>query len=121
MARPKKDSSEKRDKRLTLYLTGAELDLLNTVASGLDTDKTKVVTKSLNRYIKSLEDPPPTLRQASYEQIMQQDKEQLNGYICAKGHAFWLQWEWPSPPICCPCCGEKEIKHGWAGIVKKGF
>ncbi|MCL6479643.1 MAG: hypothetical protein K6T65_14780, partial [Peptococcaceae bacterium] len=45
----------------------------------------------------------------------------LGGYVCSKGHAFWLDDAWPSPPDRCPCCGEKSIKRTWAGIVRRGF
>ena len=121
MARPKKEPGEKKTERLTLYFTPGESERLNIISESMTLDKTKVIGKALEQYVKTLEDPPQNLRKASYEQIMQQDKEKVNGYICAQGHTFWLEWVWPAPPLSCPCCGEKNIKSTWAGIVKKGF
>jgi len=121
VARPKKDPEEKKDKRLTLYFTQAEFEQLNIISESIASDKTKIITKALNNYLKALENPPPALKQASYEQIMSREKEQVNGYICSQGHPFWLEWAWPSEPVCCPCCGAKEIKNAWSGLVRKGF
>lgn len=121
MARPKKDPDEKKSERLTLYFTPGEAERLSILSISMSLDKTKVISKALEQYVKTLENPPPALRQASHEKIMQENNERLNGFICAQGHAFWLEWIWPAPPLSCPCCGEKVIKSTWAGIVKKGF
>ena len=54
MARPKKDASERRDKRLTLYLTQVEEDQLNSTTDRLKQDKTKfcldAIREQLERY-----------------------------------------------------------------------
>ncbi len=121
VARPKKADTEKRTERLTVYLTPIEAERLNILASSLELDKTKIIGKALEGYVKQLADPPVAIRQAKHEQIMDQDREQVTGFICSRGHAFWLEWNWPSPPVSCPCCGEKDIKSTWAGMVTKGF
>ncbi len=121
MARPKKDPGERRDKRLTLYLTSPELEQLNLLAGASELDKTKILNRALQRYFKTLEEPPRALRQAKREQIMNRDKEQVSGYICVKGHPFWIESTWPSPPEYCPCCGVRDVMSTWGGMVKKGF
>lgn len=121
MARPKKDPGEKRDKRLTLYLTSTEYDQLNLLAEASNLDKTKIMNRALQQHFKTLEEPPPALRLAKQEQIMNQDKLQVSGYVCANGHPFWIESVWPSPPEYCPCCGDKNIKSAWGGITRKGI
>ncbi len=109
MVRPKKDPGERKTQRLTLYLTEAEAERLNLLSQTLNTEKTKILTQALDGYIKTLENPPPALRRASYEQIMKEGQERLSGFICSRGHAFWLEWVWPSPPESCPCCWRGEV------------
>lgn len=121
MARPKKSEEEKKDKRLTFYMTEEEETRLNSVATHLDLEKTKIVAKALTQFLATLENPPDGLKQARHEKIMQSDTEPGQGYICARGHAFWLEWDWPSPPRSCPMCGEQQIKHTWSGRILKGF
>ncbi|BAF60627.1 hypothetical DNA-binding protein [Pelotomaculum thermopropionicum SI] len=121
MPRPKKQPGEKRDRRLTVYLTEKEEDRLNMIAGHLGIDKAKFVVKAINNEIARLENPPAQLAQARYEDIIKKDVEYLSGYVCSNGHAFWLDDAWPSPPERCPCCGERSIKRTWAGIVRRGF
>lgn len=58
---------------------------MNLLSESTALDKTKIVTKAINNYIKSLESPPPPLRRAAHEEIMTREKEQVDGYICARG------------------------------------
>ena len=51
MARPKKDASEKRDKRLTLYLTQAEEEQLNATTDRLKQDKTKFCLDAIREHL----------------------------------------------------------------------
>jgi len=54
MARPKKDPGEKKDKRLTLYLTKSEHEQLNLLSESIASDKTKIIGKALSNYLKKL-------------------------------------------------------------------
>ncbi len=121
MARPKKEPQEKRDKRLTLYLTGQEREQLQILSESTGLDKTKIIARALRDYIKTLEDPPSVLRKERQHEIMRAEQEQVSGYVCMNGHLLWLEWTWPSPPTYCPCCGADEFKSTWAGVVKKGL
>lgn len=121
MARPKKDPKEKKDKRLTHYMTEDQEKRLELVSDFLNEDKTQFVEKAIEERIIRLNEQPPQLRQASHEKIMKEDSQRTKGYICANGHTFWVQWTWPMEPKACPCCGEKEIGRTWNGVVNKGF
>lgn len=121
MARPLKPEGERRTERLTVYLTGQEEEQLNNLAQAMDTDKAKIAVNALNRYIRSLEDPPESLRKARQEVIMQQSREHVTGYVCANGHAFWLEAAWPAPARRCPACGNDSLKTTWSGTVTKGW
>ncbi len=121
MARPKKDTNEKRDKRLTIYLTQLEEDTLNTIQSILSIDKTKFIIKSMHNEINHLENPPEQIKKAKYQAIINSKEDSVSGYICLNGHVFWLDLSWPSPPLRCPCCGSKDIEQTWSGKVFRGF
>ena len=121
MGRPAKFEEERRGRRLTIYLTPVEEALLNSLSQATDTDKTKIILAALQQYIAGLVLPPESLRTAKSAAIMQQDKEYVSGYVCDRGHAFWLEAAWPAPPRSCPACGGKEIKTAWGGVVKRGF
>lgn len=51
MARPKKSAEEKRDKRLTLYLTQAEEEQLNGTVERLKQDKTKFCLDAIREHL----------------------------------------------------------------------
>lgn len=51
MARPKKDAAERRDRRLTLYLTQAEEEQLNTTTERLKQDKTKFCLDAIREHL----------------------------------------------------------------------
>lgn len=120
MARPKKDESEKRENRLTVYLTDDERDTLATVAEQENRAMTQVVIVAVKEWINRLMNPPELLKQAKYEKIMQTHKESLLGYICRNGHPFWIEWASATGPRFCPVCGsEKEIKRAWDGTIQR--
>ena len=121
MARPKKNPETKRDKRLTLYLTGGEEEQLNLLAESTGINKTKIIARALQDYVKRLEDPPEPIKKSRLHEVMSVDKESVKGYACVSGHLLWLEWAWPSPPERCPCCGNDEFISTWSGIVKKGL
>lgn len=45
--------------------------------------------------------------------------EKVNGFICASGHLFWIEWIWPSPPLICPICGNRDFNTTGTGIIVK--
>ncbi len=102
-----------------LTLTSSEYDQLNMLAEASSLDKTKIINRALQQHFKTLEEPPPALRQAKQWQIMNQDKLQASGYVCANGHPFWIESVWPSLPEYCPCCGARDIKSSWSGVDRK--
>lgn len=91
MARPRKAHGDKRDKRLTFYMTDDEAARLSAVADHMGLEKTKIVAKALDEWIHRLENPPEVLKQAKYEKIMELGSEEGEGYICSRGHLFWLE------------------------------
>ena len=121
MPRPFKEASEKRDTRLTIYFTATEAEQLTAVADHLRQDKTKFVVGAVKAEIDRLTNPPELVQKARHEAILQSKGETVQGYICGKGHAVWIDEDWPSAPDYCPCCGDKNIKRIWAGTVKPGF
>ncbi len=121
MVRPRKPEGEKKNKRLTVYLTEQEEEQLDALSKGLEMKKTKIFTRALENYVKTLDEPPEPLKQAKKEMIMDVDTERVNGYICSNGHAFWLEFELSSKLKYCPTCGSEDLRRTWMGIVKKGF
>ena len=121
MPRPKKDPRDKRDRRLTVYLTGKEEKTLNMLTESTGLSKNSIISKAMDQYVSTLEDPPPALIKEKMDEIMNLDEERVRGYICTAGHPLWLEWVWPSPPNHCPCCGRTDFKETWTGVVKKGF
>ena len=121
MARPKKDPEAKRNKRLTLYLTGGEEDQLNLLAESTGINKTKIIARALQDYVKRLEDPPEPIKKNRLHDVMSVDKESVKGYVCGNGHLLWLEWAWPSDPMYCPCCGTDHFYSTWDGTVQKGL
>lgn len=122
MARPKKADTEKRENRLTVYLTDQERDALSSVADTQDRPMTQVVIMAIKEWMDRLLNPPEALKIAKYEGIMKQEKEMTRGYICRNGHSFWIEWTTATEPRYCPVCGsEKEVKRIWDGTVRKGM
>ncbi len=121
MARPKKDPGDKRDKRFTVYLTGKEEKMLNMLAESTGLRKNNIISKAMDQYVSTMEDPPPRLRKEKIAEVMSLDEEQVRGYICTAGHPLWLEWVWPSPPNHCPCCGRSDFTETWTGVVKRGL
>ncbi len=122
MARPKKNKSEIRDNRLTIYLTDLERQVLNEVATIKDRPLTQIVILAVRDWIERLSEPPIVWRRAKHEKTMQQEKEHTRGYVCKNGHPFWIEWATATEPRYCPVCGSTaDIKRTWDGIVKKGL
>lgn len=121
MARPKKADEEKRDKRLTHYMTEAEEERLNAVAAHLGLEKTKVIAKALDQFVHGLENPPEALSQAFIGDIVNSQREDGEGYVCSHGHPFWIDANWPSKPDFCPLCGDRIIQRTWSGRILRGF
>lgn len=121
MARPRKNVEDKRDKRLTFYMTTEEEERLSIIAEHLGMEKTRVVAKALDKWIQTMKEQPEQIKQAKYEKIMELDHEDGEGYICSKGHLFWLESTWPSPPLNCPACEERSFKRTWYGRILRGF
>ena len=121
MPRPPKAAEEKRDKRFTFYMTEAEEDRLKAVAAHLGLDKTKVIAKALDQYIHGLENPPEAVSRAFIGEIMKSQREDGEGYVCAKGHPFWIDANWPSHPDFCPVCADRIIQRTWTANIKRGF
>lgn len=121
MARPPKPEGERRSRRLTVYLDKQEAETLESLSEATQTDKTKIVIAALKHYTRSMAEPPEPLRRARQEAIMQQDTEQISGFVCSNGHTFWLEAVWPAPPRRCPACGTDSIKATWGGTARRGF
>jgi hypothetical protein len=83
---------------------------------------TQLVVTAVKAWIAQLLALPRPLLVARYEGIMHQDSQMLRGYICGRGHPFWVEWVTPTSHRCCPVCGtEQEIKRIWDGTVRRGL
>lgn len=122
MPRPKKDAQERRDQRLTVYLSEQEQTALRDIADQQQRSMTQVMTDALRDWLMRLIDPPESLRQARYERISNETSLTVRGYACARGHVWWVDWAEPMDPRYCPQCGsQREIKRIWGGTVKRGL
>lgn len=121
MGRKLKAENEKRTERLMIYLTPDEAAELATVAEHQGNDKAKFVVAAIKTAIDGLTTPPESLAVSRVEKIMESGAESVVGYICDRGHTFWLNYSWPSPPDRCPCCGSKSLRATWHGIATKGY
>ena len=116
-----KAETDKRTERLMIYLTPEEAAELAAVATHQNTDKAKFVVAAIQSAIDGLTTPPDTLPISRAEKIMNSRSESVAGFICDRGHTFWLNDTWPSPPIVCPACGSKSLRQTWRGMATKGF
>ena len=122
MPRPKKSEAERRDHRVTIYLSDDEQNALRDVSEAEERSMTQVVTAALRDWLLRLVDPPESLRKARYEKIMDEESLMVRGYVCSRGHSFFVDWIEPMDPRRCPMCGsERDIKRTWSGTVKRGI
>lgn len=112
MPRPKKAEGDKRESRLTVYLTDEERDTLATVADRAGRAMTQSLVMAVKEWVQCLVDPPETLKRARYEKVMEQQSEMLRGYICRNGHPFSVEWIHPSCARFCPACGAERASNG---------
>ncbi|RIV18359.1 hypothetical protein D2Q93_14165 [Alicyclobacillaceae bacterium I2511] len=92
------------------------------VAALQDRPMTQLVVTAVKAWIEQLLDLPRPLLVARFDGIMHQDIQMLSGYICGRGHPFWMEWATPASPRCCPVCGTKhEIKRIGDGTVRRGL
>lgn len=120
MPRPKKAEQEKRENRLTVYLTDQERDTLTAVAEREGRPMTQIVVRAVKEWIDRLLDPPEALKKAKFERIMEQQEESVRGFVCPRGHTFWIELVQPTDPRCCPVCGtERDIRRTWWGKVTR--
>jgi len=122
VARPKKETDDKRDQRLTVYLSEQEQTSLRDVSEQQQRSMTQIVSEALRDWLLRLMEPPESLRKARYEKIMEEKSLMARGYICRHGHTFWIDWVEPKPPMYCPMCGsQQDMKSIWGGNVKRGI
>ncbi len=121
MARPRKNEEDKKDKRLTFYMTEEEQQRLNVLADHLGLEKTRIVAKALDTWIHTLENPPEPLKRAFIGKVVKSREEAGEGFVCSNGHPFWVDADWPSPPLCCPICADRHVMRTWAGRILRGF
>ncbi len=121
MVRPKKNPADRKENRLTLYLTKAENLRLESLARHLGDNKTTIVTRALEQYIKNHENPPETLQKAAKKEIQELEKDVVRGYYCKNNHLFFIDDALSAEPKLCPYCCTEDIGSIWVGVVKKGF
>ena len=90
MARPKKKSADKRDRRITLYMTEAEERAIKDVSDAQNRPMTQIVQEAIRSYLDRLAEPPAVFRQARVDAVMEDDHDSLQGYVCARGHTWWV-------------------------------
>lgn len=121
MPRPKKQGEAKKDNRLTVYLTDMEAEVLRAVSERDEKPMTQLVTSAVREWLLRLLEPPESLRKARHEKIMEEQSLMVHGFVCQRGHTFWIDSIEPMDPYRCPLCGsEREIKRTWGGTVKRG-
>ena len=103
----------KTGESLTGFLGGADLVREGSMLS--EDVLNQLSAEVLRRTMMKIENPPV----ATYDKIMTQETEQVRGFICGKGHLFWIEWVLPKDPLQCPVCGSTNLKRTWWGQVKK--
>lgn len=121
MGRKPKAETDKRTERLMIYLTSDEAGELAAVVEHQNTDKAKFAVSAIKSAIDGLTTPPESLAISRNEKIMSSRGESVAGYVCDRGHTFWMNDTWPSPPLACPACGSKTLRATWHGMATKGY
>ncbi|MHB1681555.1 MAG: hypothetical protein ACYCYO_01825 [Bacilli bacterium] len=105
---------------MTLYLTDVEEEALKEIAQAQNRPATQLVQEALSAWLERLEDPPALLARARFEDIMNESRDAVRGYVCYRGHVWW-QREWGAiPSQYCPVCGSrKDLKWTWSGSVER--
>ncbi len=119
MARPQAPVGQQRNQRITLYLTDVEWQAVHEVASREQRPLTQVFLRALTAWLDRLSDPVPQWRQARSERIMGANSEELIGWSCDRGDAFWTPWSAAMYPELCPVCGSHELKRTWGGVIHR--
>lgn len=107
--------------RISIHLTSREINQIDTIAHMLKNNRSQVLSKTLETYVSFLSEPPEPIKKALQEQAEEKRQIEVTGYLCERGHPFFLEFVWPGQPHCCPACGNSNIKCLWSGIAKKGF
>ncbi len=119
MPRGKKPDGEKRDNRLTVYLTEHERDKLCHLAENEGRAMTQIVVLAVEDWARRMSGPSADANRASFETVMNQYDCILRGHVCRNGHAFWV--ESLMGARFCPICGsERELKRTWDGRIRRG-
>lgn len=119
MPRGKKPDGEKRDNRLTVYLTEHERDSLTHLAESEGRAMTQIVVLAVEDWARRMSGVSMEEDRASFEAVMAQQNPMLRGHVCRNGHAFWV--EVLTGARYCPICGsERELKRTWDGRIKRG-
>jgi len=121
MPRPKMSEEKKRKKQLSIYLNETEdrdFQLLVECESGRD--RAKCGLEAIRLWMDMQKNPPETVTRSRIERLRQEKNMLTKGYVCGRGHSFWIQWTWPMAPKECPCCGDSHIERSWSGTISKG-
>ena len=119
MPRPKTPEGQQRTNRITLYLTDSEWQAVHEVAAREQRPLTQVFLRALTAWLDRLSEPVPRWQQARSERIMDATSEELVGWVCGRGDAFWTPWSAAMYPDQCPVCGNHELKRTWGGIIQR--
>lgn len=105
MSRPKKDQDEKRDKRLTVYLTNDECERLRTLAAREGRAINQLILLALADRARRVLNLPEEEELATFEEVMNEKGDYLRGFACEHGHLFWTEWLDTQHTVYCPICG----------------
>ncbi len=79
---------------------------------------THVLVLAMKEYLSKRLNPPEPLKKAIWDRIMKEEQVWLQGYLCRRGHAFWVRSTKPfQPDICLVCRSERNLARTWKGIV----
>ncbi|APT45981.1 hypothetical protein BSA145_08785 [Bacillus safensis] len=82
-------------------------------------DKAKCGLDAIKLWMQMQKNPPESVVQSRLDKIMNEKSSLVRGFICGTGHEFWVMWSWPTPPLSCPLCGDKNIRRTWTGSVER--
>lgn len=119
--RPRKAPDKVRIHRMMIYFSEEEKNYIDFIGNKLDSSKNDFIIQAIIEKIERLTEVPEFLPISKQNKISNSQEELLKGFICSRGHIFWVDWSWPSPPENCPNCGSHNLEQTWPGRIKRGY
>jgi hypothetical protein len=110
MPRPRKADAERRNHKVMIYFNETEHTALTEAADQMGRPVAHLALEAVRQWLDRLTQPPASwvaMRQARAESM---DKAMLHGYICDRGHAFWVEWGSALAVQECPQCRTAHVR-----------